>query len=51
MIQAFAWGLEVGHPFAYFLIFMLIGIPIIGIVVWTVLDIIDKWKEKRKKND
>lgn len=51
MIQAFAWGLEVGHPAAYLLIFMLIGIPIIGIVVWTALDIIDKWKEKRKKND
>lgn len=51
MIQAFAWGLEVGHPFAYFLIFMLIGIPIIGIVTWVGCDIIDKWKEKRKKND
>lgn len=51
MIQAFAWGLEVGHPFAYFLIFMLIGFPIIGIVIWGTCDIIDKWKERKKKNE
>ena len=51
MVQLLAWGLEVGHPFAYFLIFMLIGIPIIGIVTWTVLDMVDEWKERKKKND
>lgn len=51
MIQAIAWGLEVGHPAAYLLIFILIGIPIIEIVTWVGYDIIDKWKEKKKKND
>jgi len=51
MIQAIAWGLEVGHPFAYCLIFIFIGIPIIEIVTLVVYDIIDKWKEKKKKND
>lgn len=51
MVQLLAWGLEVGHPFAYFLVFMLIGIPIIGIVTWAGCDIIDKLKERKKKND
>lgn len=48
MIQAFAWGLEVGHPFAYFLIFMLIGIPLLAIILFGGQQIIDKWKDKRR---
>lgn len=51
MIQAFAWGLEVGHPAVYLLIFMLIGIPLLAIILLGGQQIIDKWKEKKKKND
>lgn len=48
MIRALAWGLEVGHPFAYFLIFMLIGIPLLAIILFGGQQIIDKWKERRR---
>ena len=42
MIYALAWGLEVGHPFAYALIAVLLGIPLVEIVVL----LIDNWRNK-----
>lgn len=50
-MRLIAWGLEVGHPFAYFLIFMLIGIPLLAIILFGGQQIIDKWKERKKEND
>ena len=50
-MRLIAWGLEVGHPFAYFLIFILIGIPLLAIILLGGQQIIDKWKERKKEND
>jgi len=33
MMNLIAWGLEVGHPAAYFLIFMIVGMPLISIII------------------
>jgi len=44
MMNLIAWGLEVGHPFAYFLIFMIIGIPIAFIIISVFAD----WFYNRK---
>ncbi len=49
MIQRIAFGLEVGHPFAYLLVFMLVGYPIICLLILGIVDLIDKWKKKNKK--
>lgn len=42
MIYTLAWGLEVGHPAAYALIAVLVGIPVLEIVVL----LIDDWRNK-----
>jgi len=42
MIFALAWGLEVGHPFAYAFMAVLAGIPLVAIVVM----LIDDWRNK-----
>lgn len=44
-----AWGLEVGHPAAYLLIFMLIGIPLLFIIITVIQNLIDKIKEKKRR--
>ena len=43
------WGLEVGHPAAYLLIFMLIGIPLLFIIITVIQNLIDKIKEKKRR--
>lgn len=48
MIQRIALGLEVGHPFAYMLIFMLIGYPILCLLILWIWNLIDKWKKNKK---
>ncbi len=42
MIYALAWGLSVGHPAAYALLVVLVGIPALAIVVMA----IDDWRNK-----
>lgn len=42
MIYALAWGLSVGHPAAYALVAVLIGIPLLT----TVELLIDNWRNK-----
>ena len=42
MIYALAWGLSVGHPAAYTLVAVLVGIPLLEIVVL----LIDDWRNK-----
>lgn len=44
-----AWGLKVGHPAAYLLIFMLIGIPLLFIIITVIQNLIDKIKEKKRR--
>lgn len=33
MMNLIAWGLEVGHPAAYLLIFMIVGMPLVAIII------------------
>jgi len=42
MIYVFAYGLDVGHPAAYALVAVLVGIPLLEIVVL----LIDKWRNE-----
>lgn len=49
MIQVLAWGLEVGHPAAYLLIFLILGIPLLAVILLGVGLIIDMLQEKREK--
>lgn len=42
MIYALAWGLSVGHPAAYALVAILVGIPLLTTVVLR----IDDWRNK-----
>ena len=44
MMNLIAWGLEVGHPAAYFLIFMIVGMPLAFIII----DIFANWFYNRK---
>ena len=48
MIQVIAHGLEIGHPIAYCIIFLLLGIPLLTIILlgWDL--VIDALREKRK---
>ena len=46
MMNLIAWGLEVGHPFVYFLIFMIIGIPIAFIIISVFADWFYNKKDK-----
>ena len=48
-MELIAWGLEVGHPAAYLLIFMLIGIPLLFIIITVIQNLIDKIKEKKRR--
>ena len=48
-MRLIAWGLEVGHPAAYLLIFMLIGIPLLFIIITVIQNLIDKIKEKKRQ--
>lgn len=51
MIQVIAHGLEIGHPAAYCIVVICIGIPLLQIILFIGADVIDKWKERKKKND
>lgn len=46
-MQLIAHGLEVGHPAAYCLVFLLTIYPILGIVSWYVIDKISEWRKKK----
>lgn len=48
MLNAIAWGLEVGHPFAYLLVFLLVGYPILCLIILGVMHLIEKIKNKSK---
>ena len=50
MIQLIAWGLEVGHPVAYCLIFLILGIPLLAVILLggaLVIEILRERKERR----
>ena len=49
MIQILAYGLEIGHPAAYCIIFLILGIPLLEIVLFGGALIIEKLQEKRNK--
>lgn len=48
MIQVIAHGLEIGHPIAYCIIFLMLGIPLLTVILlgWDL--VIDALREKRK---
>lgn len=48
MVQIIAYGLEIGHPAAYCLIFLLLGIPFLAIVLFGGELVIDRLREKKK---
>ena len=49
MIQTLAWGLEVGHPVAYCIIFLLLGIPLLMVILLGWGLIIDALRERKEK--
>jgi len=44
-----AWGLEVGHPFAYLLIVLIVGIPLLTVILLGGDLVIDKLRERKEK--
>ena len=44
MMNLIAWGLEVGHPAAYLLIFMIVGMPLVSIII----NVFANWFYNRK---
>lgn len=48
-MNVIAKALEVGHPAAYLLIFLILGIPLTDIIISIGMCIYDKIKEKVKK--
>jgi len=51
MIQALAWGLEVGHPVAYCLIFLMLGIPLLAVILLGEGLIIDTLRERKERKN
>lgn len=49
MIQIIAYGLEIGHPAAYFLIFLIVGIPLLAIILFVGELVIDKLRQKKRE--
>ena len=47
MIQMLAYGLAIGHPAAYCIIFLILGIPLLAIVLIGGALIIEKLQEKK----
>ena len=48
MLQIIAYGLEIGHPAAYCLIFLILGIPLLAAVLLGGAIVIDILQEKNK---
>ena len=49
MIQIIAYGLEIGHPAAYCLIFLILGIPLLAIILLGGALVFEKLQEKKNK--
>lgn len=49
MVQIIAYGLEIGHPAAYCLLFLIVGIPLLAIVLFGEELVIDRLREKRNR--
>ena len=50
MIQVIAHGLEIGHPAAHCLIFLILGIPLLAVILLgggLVIDILRERKERK----
>lgn len=50
MMQVIAYGLEIGHPAAYCLIFLILGIPLLAVILLSgalAIDILRERKERR----
>lgn len=48
MVQIIAYGLETGHPAAYCLLFLILGIPLLAIILFGGELVIDRLREKKK---
>ena len=48
MLQIIAYGLEIGHPAAYCLIFLILGIPLLAAILLGGAIVIDILQEKNK---
>lgn len=51
MIQIIAYGLEIGHPAAYCLIFLIVGIPLLAVILLGGSLIIEMLQEKKEKKN
>ena len=51
MIQIIAYGLEIGHPAAYCLIFLIVGIPLLAVIILGGSLIIEMLQEKKEKKN
>lgn len=51
MIQVLAHGLEVGHPAAYCIIFLMLGIPLLAVILLGGELIIDRLRERKERNN
>lgn len=49
MVQIIAYGLETGHPAAYCLLFLILGIPLLAIILFGGELVIDRLREKKKQ--
>ncbi len=49
MMQVIAYGLEIGHPAAYCLIFVILGIPLLAVILLGGGLIIDTLRERKKE--
>jgi len=49
MIQIIAWGLTIGHPAAYCLIFLILGIPLLAAILLGGALVFEMLQEKKNK--
>ena len=51
MIQVIAYGLEIGHPIAYCIIFLLLGIPLLMVILLGEGLIVDMLRERKERKN
>ena len=51
MIQVIAHGLEIGHPVAYCIIFLLLGIPLLAVILLGEELVTDMLRERKERKN